>query len=211
MENSSHPVIIWKIRISQFYDSEAYYLSLLNDQEKLHAHSLVTRELTSRYVIAQGILRRILGNYLSIKPKKIEFAHGPHNKPFLADNHMRLQFNMSRSHDLVLIGFSFEDEIGIDVELCDAQVLENGIEKAVSFFCAWTHKEALQKLAGFGTLKEPKEIEVPLHLVNEPQGVIYEGAERYLRSFLLDGSYVAAVASTKPSFEILIQNYERDG
>lgn len=200
MQNSSHPVIVWKIKASNFYDDERYYISLLNDQEKEYAHSLVTRELTSRYVIAQGILRLILGNYVSIKPKKVEFTLGPYRKPYLANNHMQLQFSLSRTNDIVLIGFSFEDEIGIDVKPCNSQIMENGI--------VWTHRKALLKLAGLRSYEEPNKVEVPLQLVHEAQAIIYEGAERYLRSFLLEDRYIAAVASTKPSFEILIQDYE---
>ena len=225
MDNPPNLIDVWKISIPKLYGDESYYFSLLSDQEKTRAHAFVTKELMRKYVVTQGVLRHILASYISTDPKAIQFTFGSHRKPYVA-NAMQLQFNMTHSHDLALIGISFVDEVGIDIEMCDPKIVEKHLEVSVfsenelkayaqvpmgskteAFIAAWTHKEALVKLAGKGLYKELKEVEVPLHVLHETSPVKYEDSKRYLKSFLLDEGYIGAVASTKPNFELRVQDY----
>lgn len=226
----SHMIVIWKVRIPRFNAEEERFRTLLSSKETKKADAFRSKELTRRYVITQGILRCILGKYLVIAPEEVEFTLGPHQKPYVARDSSKLQFNMTHSGDLALIAISTSDEVGIDIERCDPNFLDEGLEKSVlseyereayakvpaqlkteAFFCAWTHKEALLKLAGVGLYKAPKDVEVPLHLVPDTCSVLFDGQERFLKSFLVDNGYVAAVASTKPYFDISVRAYGDHG
>jgi len=217
---------VWKIKIPEFYSEEKYYYSLLNDAEKKRAEAFVTDKLTSRYTISQGALRVILADYLSIDPTNIIYSFGFHKKPFLADNPSNLQFNLTHSHDIALVAISFHDQVGVDVERLNPKILEKGLEKSIfsqnelkvfqstslenrteAFFSGWTHKESLLKLSGIGLYKELQEVEVPLHPIAETSPVLFEGSEQFLQSFYVSEKYLAAVASTKPYFDVVRRKF----
>ena len=173
----NNQIDVWKIEIPKHYSEENNLLSLLSENEKMRASKFATSALASRYIISQGILRRILANYLSINPEAISYTFGTYKKPYLEDKTSNIQFNLSHSGDMALVAISSEDEVGVDIEIINEKALEKNLAPSIlspneftafqrmqkmqqieAFFSAWTHKEALLKLMGVGLYKEMKEL-----------------------------------------------------
>jgi 4'-phosphopantetheinyl transferase len=124
-----------------------------------------------RFVAARGQLRWILSRYLGVVPRRIGFAHGRQNKPYLAGvpNPGDLRFNLSHSAELAMVAVAAGWEVGADIERvrpnvpCAAlahrffssrerQALAALREErqVAGFFRCWTSKEAYLKGLGFG-------------------------------------------------------------
>jgi hypothetical protein len=92
----------------------------LSDDERARAQRFVFDRDRSRFTVARGVLRNILGRYLQRPPSSIRFGYGPHGKPHLEapPNQLlpTLRFNVSHSADLVLIAVAHDREVGVDVE-----------------------------------------------------------------------------------------------
>jgi len=125
----------------------------------------------NRFTVARSVLRRLLGSYLRLDPRGVEFVYGPQGKPDVVapQNPSRLRFNLSHSGELALVAVSFDLELGVDVERIKPDFA--GLEIARRFFspeeCAklefvlpnarvdaffdcWTRKEAYIKARGEG-------------------------------------------------------------
>ncbi|HKR07544.1 MAG TPA: 4'-phosphopantetheinyl transferase superfamily protein [Gemmatimonadaceae bacterium] len=68
-----------------------------------------------RYVVARGILRKLLSGFTGTEPRKLRFNYGAAGKPSLSQ-HDALHFNISHSADLGLFAFSPDRPVGVDVE-----------------------------------------------------------------------------------------------
>ncbi len=146
-----------------------------------HAESLLTsEELTRagrfhflrdqfRYIAAHAGLRVLSAGYLGIPPAEVRYAHNSHGKPFIADGHSDLRFNLSHSGSVALYAFAAGVDVGVDVEqirveLADMQTARNTFamdetacllempaeKQAEAFFACWTRKEAYIKALGLG-------------------------------------------------------------
>lgn len=128
-----------------------------------------------RFVIARGVLRKLLARYLLRAPGQIEFTYSPYGKPAVAVAPDGLSFNVSHSHEVALYAFTRGREVGLDVEFIREDFA--GMEVAERFFSArevaalrrlppdsrtraffncWTRKEAYIKARGEG-LSHPLE------------------------------------------------------
>ena len=60
----------------------------------------------------------LLAAYIGTRPEAIRFRYGPRGKPFLEPplNAGGLQFNLSNSDEMALVGFVLGREIGVDIE-----------------------------------------------------------------------------------------------
>ncbi len=124
-----------------------------------------------RFIAARGILRAILGAYLSCGPSSLSFSYGPNGKPSLNPNDERrvVQFNVSHSQGMALYAFANTREVGVDVEavrpMADWEAIArrffspHEVTEILSwpqdlrqeaFFTCWTRKEAYLKARGSG-------------------------------------------------------------
>jgi 4'-phosphopantetheinyl transferase len=122
------------------------------------------------FIATRGILRELLGKYVSRAPAELVFDYADRGKPSLrtAPN-QSIQFNVSRSHDLALLAFAAGHSLGIDVELVRPDFAATEIAQryfspqeidelkslppqslAKGFFLCWTRKEAYVKAKGEG-------------------------------------------------------------
>jgi len=120
-----------------------------------------------RYIVTRGILRIMIGDYLSADPCQLQFSYSAYGKPTLGDS--PLHFNLSHSNDVTLYAFTRNRDIGIDVEKIRTDLntqeiterfftpKENGFINALpndkryeAFFSFWTRKEAYIKGKGQG-------------------------------------------------------------
>ena len=91
---------------------------LLSSAEQERASRFKFETDRRRYVVAHAALRSILSNYVNSAARELQFDSGPYNKPKLAPIHAKKQFefNLSHSHERVLIAVTRGREIGVDVE-----------------------------------------------------------------------------------------------
>lgn len=162
---------LWTIPLDPSPAAETALGRLLSPDERERAARFRFDIHRRRYVVGRGALRRLLGRELGLPPEAVSFDYGPRGKPFLAARHAaaNLQFNLSNSEELALVGFLHGREIGVDVEFLkpmpDAEEIGERFfsiperevlhrvpdgQKEIAFFNAWTRKEAYLKAVGEG-------------------------------------------------------------
>ena len=189
---------------------------LLCEEEKAKASRFHFQSDRDRYILGRGLLRILLGHSLQQHPQSLQFVYSAKGKPFLKEE--AIQFNISHSGDLIVLGVGGDRAIGVDVErirplpevlklaqrfFCEAEwekirhLPSNLTSRA--FFTAWTRKEAFLKATGEG-ITGLKDVEVSLLPEESPQiyriaGKIVEGWQ--LQSLDLGAEYVGAVVVQK--------------
>ena len=217
---SSGHVHIWLVRLDRpGRDVQQLAQSLIEDEHK-RAERFYFKRDKNRFIVRRAVLRMILGRYLQIEPNQIQFAYGPHGKPFLAERlcDSSLRFNLAHSHELSLYAFSHGREIGIDLEHCralpDAEQIaarffsarENATlqtlatsQRQKAFFNCWTRKEAYIKAIGKGLTLPLDQFDVSLapgesaSLLNA-EGAFEEASRWSLKALTPAPGYVAALA-----------------
>jgi 4'-phosphopantetheinyl transferase len=154
-------------------DLEACH-ELLSEEERERAQRYRVERPRSDYILTRGTLRSLLSRYLQRPAQEFSFRYTEYGKPFLIDG-SDLQFNVSHSEGIAVMGFVRAREIGVDVERIRKQsdveqIAERffseyerrslrkckGDELHEAFFRCWTRKEAYIKAKGEG-------LSLPLH------------------------------------------------
>src|SRR5882724_10871090 len=164
-------VHIWLARLDPAESSVLQLQALLSDDELQRAAPFRFERDRRRFVAARGLLRSLLGRYLKRQPQAIRFLYQPAGKPYLAfeENEPKLQFNISHSNEMALIGLALEHRIGVDIEFKNpdratldvarhffapeevSSLDQMPVEaKCDGFFAVWTRKEAYIKGRGEG-------------------------------------------------------------
>jgi 4'-phosphopantetheinyl transferase len=171
----------------------AGWLPLLNGQEQQQAGSYSRTEDAQCYIAARAALRFLLAALLKTDARQLEFGYGRNGKPFLLNDNS-VEFNVSHSGNVFLIGLSAGKEIGVDIEclsrkpsilkiqpvLYAPSELRNfsAIEPAFqneAFLDYWTKKEAMLKMTGDG-VAEMNRLELPINMAEATKSSF----ERYL-------------------------------
>lgn len=159
-------VDLWLAKLDEVPEEDGRDLAR---EELERADRFVRPELKERFLKRRSILRKLLSEYLEIKPNEIVIKQTILGKPYVENPKSQLFFNISHSKDCVLYGFSHESEIGVDIEFLDeeieAELISNhffaseeisliqnskGKLKSEAFFRLWCIKEAYIKLVGKG-------------------------------------------------------------
>ena len=153
-----------------------YCKDALTDTELERVSFFKFKKVQDNYIISQGMLRLLLSQYLNIPAKEIQLGRLKKGKPYSIDN-PELRFNMSNSGGKIIYSFSYEEELGIDLEkirpLPDLEELIDknfnsyekkyitklDLEKENRFFKFWTIKEAYLKAIGVGMRLPPDNLE----------------------------------------------------
>jgi len=167
----SHTVHVWRLRLDNPKLEAAQFRSLLNTEECARADRYRFDRDRNRFTTTRGILRTLLERYTGVNKTKIEFLFSKHDKPALDPNlcDQRIEFNVSHSGTMALIGFTPDHAIGVDVEQTDRPISQAKIaerffspdevnrlrqlpeaERNEAFFRCWTRKEAFIKAHGDG-------------------------------------------------------------
>lgn len=174
---SRHPLLaacevhVWLASVAAHLPRERELLTLLAPEERARADRFHFEADRSRYIVAHGLLRTLLARYAASSPAALAFAGGSFGKPRLSEpvHGHALEFNLSHSSDLVLIGASWDRAVGVDVERWSEeieidQLAEHSFSSAeraelraleptqrlAGFFACWTRKEAYIKATGTG-------------------------------------------------------------
>ena len=138
--------------------------AVISRDESLKAGRFAFAPDRDRFIAAHGALRMVLAPYLAADPCALEFKIGLSGKPALVQTFTDLRFNLSHSGDLALIAVTRGRDVGVDVELVQAdiafeQIVEHYFDPAEAwslrtapptarvsrFFDLWTRKEACLK------------------------------------------------------------------
>ena len=194
--------------------------SVLSVDEVARANRFRFAQHRRRFIVARGILRQLLGNYLDIEPKDIQFYYGDRGKPYLKekDKLIPLQFNLSHSQEYALYGFTYYYPIGVDLEYLremsdiikiarrffsnrEYELLMKATEEARAklFFQLWTAKEAYLKAIGTGIGDSLADVDLAIDEVLSPRLLAIKGdrvaaAKWSLRSCVPATGYIASVA-----------------
>lgn len=169
---SQDTVHVWRFWLHQ-PDSRVHdCFQQLSPHEQRRTASFYSVDNRKRFVIARGMLRRILSFYLNTTPTQLKFNYTPGGKPFLkrsATDDPALEFNLTHAQDLALCAVTVTRRVGIDVEwVQDRPQIQSAISRFFSpqdatritrlskrqrvnaFYEAWTRTEARMKAVGTG-------------------------------------------------------------
>lgn len=157
--------------------------ALLDPEELLCAARFVYEIHRTRFIVAHGFLRQVLGSLCGIPPASLTFGKGSHGKPYLLAAQDDLRFNLSHSAGLCLLATARGREIGIDLErevpvdvLPVAALCFSAREQAAllavperdrlnAFYRVWTRKESFVKAKGAGLSFPLRQFDVSLEAV----------------------------------------------
>ena len=225
-------VHVWQARL----DAPAPRIDALRDtlspDERERAARFRFERDRERFIVARGLLRRLLGEYLDLSPEQIRFGYGPRGKPFLAEPDDTLRFNLSHAGQIVLYALTRRRRIGIDIEhvrpvaaldtLCrhwlspreNAMLSDLGDEaRLLGFFNCWTRKEAYVKARGDG-LDHPLDRFTVSLLPGEPARLLAvqddpdESARWSLQALTPAPDYVAALAVEGQGWDLRCRHWD---
>lgn len=190
---------VWSVQLDPPTEQVEALGRVLSEDEWERARRFRFDKHRRQYVVGRGALRTLLAAYLGIDPKAVRFTYGPRGKPFLAPplDGRGLQFNLSNSDELALVGFVLGRELGVDVEFlrrmndCEeiAERFFSDSERQVlrtipfpakqeAFFNCWTRKEAYLKAVGEGLAAPLDSFDVTLALGEPPRMLTLKGTPR---------------------------------
>jgi 4'-phosphopantetheinyl transferase len=162
-------VHVWTFELSAPSNVVESLRNYLDEDEISRAERFRFRHLQVGYVVAHGVLRRLLADYLGVNPAELHFGYNEQAKPRMADPDCNLRFNLSHSGTLGACAFALNCEIGVDIEQIrtmpdlfdiarrffspdECKDLETvaADKREVAFFDCWTRKEAYIKAIGGG-------------------------------------------------------------
>lgn len=164
-------VHIWRSRLEAPQARIEGARAMLAPDEVARADRFLREVHGMRFTLARAALRVLLGRYLDVRPEEVRFRYSDQGKPFLEDWEAQrgIQFNLSHSGSVALLGFTFERAIGIDVEAFRENLEADKIARRYfapgevetlfalpeelrkqGFYNCWTRKEAYIKACGDG-------------------------------------------------------------
>lgn len=216
---------MWRVRLDA--GDEREHRPLLSVDECARADSLAFAALRHDYVVAHGMLRRILAHYTGRPPASLTLAVAELGKPALADV-PDVHFNLSHSGRLALVAVA-RSEVGIDVERWSDRVAVAALASRVfsrvecraletlatpddvraGFYAAWTRKEAYMKATGHGITRGFDHFDVSLRPGEQARlcaDRLDDGATERWRVWSLDtaAGYSAALVAAAPVDEVLL-------
>ncbi|MCP5095774.1 MAG: 4'-phosphopantetheinyl transferase superfamily protein [Chloroflexi bacterium] len=133
----------WAISLDRTAEMRDNLWPLLAADEQKRALRFYFDQHRFHFIVARGLLRTILANYLHTAPQTIQFIYGEHGKPELTpsfkENGNQLEFNLSHSKGMALIGVSWNRPLGIDIE--SVRPLDDGKDIARRFFSKWEYEQ----------------------------------------------------------------------
>ena len=225
---------LWRSNLDRPTETIEKLALILSTDEQIRANKFHFSKHRNRFIVARAILRKILGNYLQIDPKELLFKYSSRGKPALNNNESeeQIQFNLSHSEDLALYGFTYNLQIGVDLEYfrptCDVENIAqrffspreyniiNSIsdqEKQRTFLQIWTAKEAYLKATGEGLGNSLDEIDIDIIKNEEVKLLSIKGdtqlAARWnLYSFIPESNYLASLVVEANNWELSYYDFE---
>lgn len=173
-------VALWSGELATSEAEIARVLPWLSPEEHARAARFGRVALARRYIAGRALLRWLLARTLELTPRAVTIVRGLRGRPQLADA-AGIDFNVSHTDAIALIGLTRQRRIGVDIERADRSVRADGLahkfltaaeratlaplpesERRVHFLRYWTCKEAMSKATGDGLSAPFRQIEVAL-------------------------------------------------
>jgi 4'-phosphopantetheinyl transferase len=178
-------VRLWWCGLERTGDELARIGGWLSPEETARAGRFGTAALRERWIAGRTSLRILLGDVLGVAPAEVALRSGPRGRPELADAASGIDFNVSHTREVALIGIatnlSAATRIGVDVERIDRDVSADRLatkfltareqatlveaalnERRLRFLRYWTCKEAMSKATGDGLAAPFRHLDVDL-------------------------------------------------
>jgi len=184
-----------------------------------------------RFRLARSLLRLILGRYLGVAPAAVCFDYGHVGKPSLGGQFRdsQIEFNLSHSADVMLLGVTRGQPLGVDVERLRTEIaIENMAERFFApgevqhllsleverrreaFFTIWSRKEAYIKARGLGLSASLDGFHVSTHPENPPpvQFIAVQPDDPIWHLYPLNAptGYFAAACTTRSQLTVRYMN-----
>ncbi|MBU0455521.1 MAG: 4'-phosphopantetheinyl transferase superfamily protein [Pseudomonadota bacterium] len=168
---STNIIHLYSIYIPERSDQLSACWNSLDESERLRADRFFLAADRQRFLIAHGLLRKVLSLYVDQPPEALQFTYGESGKPYvLQSSPGRVQFSLSHSRDCAVIAVTQNDDVGVDIEYIDPRKKTKRIaeryfsdleyayyhqakEKDVTFYQLWTAREAFIKAKGEGLFR----------------------------------------------------------
>jgi 4'-phosphopantetheinyl transferase len=172
LKSSTDRIDLW---LASCEDSDSFieqYRHLLSDDERRAEYRYTLAQDRRRYVLTRAVIRTVLSRYACTSPADWCFGTNPYGRPEITNNgaaRRTLSFSISHTSELVLVGITQRNSLGIDMEavrgenapLAIAQGFFTNDEfagiralpfnrQAERFFEYWTLKESCIKAMGMG-------------------------------------------------------------
>ncbi len=161
-------VHVWQATLKSLNVLPGDISDFLSPFELERANKLKFPHDQEQFVLRHYLLRIILSKYCECHPNEIRFRYDSYEKPYIdLPVFNEINFNMSSSADLIIIGLCRKTDIGIDVEKVhhiqdmeqivrenfshkELKYFNSEPDKTAAFFKIWTRKEAFIKAVGKG-------------------------------------------------------------
>lgn len=202
------------------------YREMLSPQERSQEQRFHFARDRRRYLVTRALQRTVLSRYAGVEPREWKFFVNAFGRPEISNTAagmVRLSFNISHTHDLIVLAVTSSGALGVDVENTHSREACVGI--AERFFAAaevsalqalpqdlqqqrfweyWTFKESYIKARGMGlslpldkfAFRFPDAREVLLEIQPE---LADDPASWELRQFRPAMEYLVALCSTRRS------------
>ena len=171
LRTSVDEVHVWRAGLDMNTSKLHGLFQILSQEERERSARFRFQKDRDCFIAAHGLLRVILGRYLSVEPEQLRFCTNDFGKPSLcpSSEFELIRFNMSHSEKFCLYAFSGGREVGIDLEFIRPLGNINEIAKQFfssqevetlpslsrdrqtnAFYNCWTRKEAYIKARGEG-------------------------------------------------------------
>jgi 4'-phosphopantetheinyl transferase len=173
-------VSAWWAQLGASEDEVARLATWLAPEEHARAARYGRPELAQRYIVGRASLRWILGRTLAMAPAAVPIRRDARGRPHL-EGDFGIDFNVSNTEGVALIGITREGRIGVDIEHSARRVRVDGLarklltpaeratlaplaeaERRARFLRYWTCKEAMSKATGDGLAAPFREMEVEI-------------------------------------------------
>jgi 4'-phosphopantetheinyl transferase len=239
MDNYSKKIVInkdevhiWSVRLDVPDGQAKMWQLYLSRDELQRAQQFLFAKERNHFIIARGVLRKILSHYIEKQPYEIRFNYNKYGKPFLPHEFSgeRFRFNLSHSYGICLYAISLNREVGIDIEyiredFSDLEIAQRFFSpdevKALqslpvadqkrAFFLCWTRKEAFIKAKGKGLSVPLDQFDVSL-IPDQPAKLLRTKYDRHdvnrwsLFNIDLFAGYTAALVVEGQNLQIKYQN-----
>jgi 4'-phosphopantetheinyl transferase len=215
-------VDLWRVGLEMSDSALSRLSATLSEDESRRAERFRFPVLRRRFSAGRGALRAILGGYLSTEPERLRFACSSHGKPSLLNSSDNIQFNVSKSDDLMVAAVCREWPVGVDIEkedprfhamdiaqrfFCERERNEiarcDGAAALRAFFQFWTAKEAVLKATSLGLALDLCKLEIglrPLRILALEDAAKIHGGSWHLTAFSPGEGYSGALAvAAEPS------------
>ena len=221
----SRRIDLWCTYISEIRDESLLtrYEALLSADERIRRERFRFARDQRRYLVTRALARTVLSRYAAVRPEEWTFSTGPHGRPAICAPpiHPALEFNISHSADLVMLGVTSERTLGIDTESIGSREADiDGLDRYFApeesaallslppgerrrrFFELWTLKESYIKARGMGLaialdafrFELSGERGLTLHMRRE----LADSPQRWrLWQLALRGDYLAAICAAR--------------